>query len=178
MQTAAEELAFRGYLLQGLAARFRSRLLWWGAPALLFGLLHWSPREGWPAVLAAAALGLILADVTARSGNLSAAIGLHFANNAVALLVVAMPSPLAGLSLFVAGVDPADAATVQLLLLSDLAVTLIAYAVWLGFWARRRRLHFRPPELSDDRPIATAGTGDELDFKLRPPEDQLAVFAP
>ena len=144
VQTAAEELAFRGYLMQGLAARFRSRLVWWLAPALLFGLLHWNPaRKRWPAVLAAAAIGLILADVTARTGNLSAAIGLHFANNVVALLVVAMPSPLAGLSLFVAGVDPADAATVRLLLLSDLAVTLIAYAVWLGFWARRRRLHSR-----------------------------------
>ncbi len=141
VQTAAEELAFRGYLLQGLAARFRSRLVWWVAPALLFGLLHWSPRDGWLAVLAAAALGLILADVTVRTGNLSAAIGLHFANNAVALLVVAMPSPLTGLSLFVAGVDPADTGTVRLLLLCDLAVTLLAYAVWLGFCARRRRLH-------------------------------------
>ena len=55
VQTAAEELVFRGYLMQGLAARFRSSLVWWLLPALLFGLLHWSPQvygaDAWLVVL-------------------------------------------------------------------------------------------------------------------------------
>ena len=58
-------------------------------------------------MLAAGLIGLILGDVTARTGNLSLAMGLHFANNAIALLLVAMPSPLAALSLYLAPVDPA-----------------------------------------------------------------------
>ena len=136
VQTAAEELAFRGYLMQGLAARFRSRWVWWLLPAALFGALHWNPGEfgpnAWLVALSTGLIGLVLADVTVRTGNLSAAIGLHFANNVASLLVVSLPSPLAGLSLYLARIDPSDAAAVRLLLLADLATTLAAYAAWLA----------------------------------------------
>ncbi len=150
IQTAAEELVFRGYLMQGLAARFRSRFVWWVVPSMLFGTLHWNPGEfgsgAWIGVLSAAVIGLVLADVTARTGDLSLAMGLHFANNALALLVLATPGEVASLSLFVAGVDPADEATMRLLLLADLATTLLAYAVWLAFRSRQRgRLHSAGP---------------------------------
>ncbi len=145
VQTAAEEIAFRGYLLQGLAARFRSRWIWWLLPALGFGALHWNPAEfganAWLVALSTAVIGLILADVTIRTGNLSAAIGLHFANNVASLLVVALPSPLASLSLYLAEIDPADADALRPLLLADLATTLAAYAAWLALCHRRRRLH-------------------------------------
>jgi membrane protease YdiL (CAAX protease family) len=145
VQTAAEEIAFRGYLLQGLAARFRSRWIWWLLPALGFGALHWNPaefgRNAWLVALSTAVIGLILADVTIRTGNLSAAIGLHFANNVASLLVVALPSPLAGLSLYLAGIDPADADALRPLLLADLATTLAAFAAWLALCHGRRRLH-------------------------------------
>lgn len=147
VQTAAEEIAFRGWLMQGLAARFRSRAVWWLVPALLFGLLHWDPGsfgdEAWIAVVSATAMGLVLADVTIRTGNLSAAMGLHFANNAVALLVVAMPSPLSALALWVMVPEPGLGAPKRLLLLLDLATTLAAYGLWLAACAGRRRLHSR-----------------------------------
>jgi membrane protease YdiL (CAAX protease family) len=140
VQTAAEELAFRGYLMQGLAARFRSPLAWWAAPAVLFGLLHWNPAQfggdAWLVAAAAAAVGLILGDVTARTGDLSLAMGMHFANNAVAVLVLAPPSPLAALSLYLLPLDPADPRLRPLLLL-DLATTLAAYATWLALRTRR-----------------------------------------
>ena len=127
LQMGAEELAFRGYLMQGLAARFRARALWWVLPAVLFGLLHWSPAEFGPnaalAVLNAVLIGLILGDVTARTGNLSLAMGLHFANNTIALLLVAIPSPLSALSLYLAPVAATDTAALRLLLLIDLAGT-------------------------------------------------------
>ena len=95
VQTAAEELAFRGFLMQCLAARFARPLVWFLLPALLFGALHWNPAElGANAslvALSATVIGLVLADVTAKTGNLSAAIGLHFANNVTSLLVVSLP---------------------------------------------------------------------------------------
>jgi uncharacterized protein len=142
VQVAAEELAFRGYLMQGLAARFRARAVWLGVPALPFGILHWNPVEfganAWLVVVASVVAGLVLGDVTARSGNLSLAVGLHFANNAVALLIVALPSPLAGLSLFVYPVDPGDAAALRPLLALDLAVILAAWGVWLALRRGRR----------------------------------------
>ena len=145
VQTAAEELVFRGYLMQGLAARFRSWLVWWLVPALLFGLLHWSPQvygaNAWLAVLSATLIGLALADVTARTGGLSLAMGLHFANNVAAVLILAPPSELSWLSLFAVDVDPADPAAMRRLILADLATTLAAYALWLGFGGRWRRLH-------------------------------------
>ncbi len=144
IQTAAEEMLFRGYLAQGLAARFRSRLVWWLGPALLFGVMHWNPAtfgaNAWLVVVSAALTGLILGDVTIRSGNLSLAMGLHFANNAIALLVVAPPSPLSGLTLFEAPIDPSDAGGFRPFLLADIGSTLLIYAIWLGYngWRDRR----------------------------------------
>ena len=49
---------------------------------------------------AATLIGLVLADVTVRTGGLSLAMGLHFANNAVAVLMLAAAAELSGLSLF------------------------------------------------------------------------------
>lgn len=136
VQASAEELAFRGYLMQALAARFGTPLLWWVLPALLFGLLHWDPAGlGWMAVVAATVSGLVLADVTVRTGNLSAAIGLHVANNIIALLILAPPSALDRLSLFVQGDAPALRGG---LLLIDVTTTLAAWGLW-RLWGRVSR---------------------------------------
>ena len=146
LQTAAEETLFRGYLLQSLAARFRSPLAWALAPALAFGALHWNGpalgRDAWLAVAAAAAIGLAFADVTARTGNLSAAIGLHFGNNVAALLIVAMPGPTGALGFWLAPVDAAH--PMRAWLLADIATTLAAWGLFRLVLARReRRLHSR-----------------------------------
>lgn len=141
VQTAAEELFFRGYLTQALAARFRSPLAWALLPSLAFGALHWDGGayggDAWLAVAAAAVVGLALADVTAVTGNLSAAIGLHFANNVAALLVVAMPGPTAALALWVSPVDALH--PMRAWLLADLAITLAAWGAWRTVLARRVR---------------------------------------
>lgn len=103
IQTLAEELLFRGYLQQQLAARFRSALIWMALPALVFGLLHLDPaRLGGAAgfmVLAAFAFGLAAADLTARSGSIGAAWGAHFANNMMAIAVLATDGTITGLAL-------------------------------------------------------------------------------
>ena len=111
IQTLAEELAFRGYLLQQLAARFRSPLVWGLGPALLFGVLHFDPgRMGDSAAVAVAAatlFGVAAADLTARTGSIGLAWGVHMANNAVAILGLATKGTITGLALRVTpyGVD-------------------------------------------------------------------------
>lgn len=103
VQTGAEELVFRGYLLQQMAARFRSPLAWAVFPSLLFGALHYNPFApgGLPAaMIVPAAGGIVLAAVTARTGGIAAAWGVHFGVNALALLVIAPPEHLSGLGLY------------------------------------------------------------------------------
>lgn len=102
VQTGAEEAVFRGYMLQQLRARFRSPLAWAVVPSILFGLIHWDPSQpggGLPTMLATGFGGFILAIVTARTGDLFAAWGVHFGVNCAAILLVAPEAYLSGLAL-------------------------------------------------------------------------------
>lgn len=143
VQTATEELVFRGYLMQQLAARFRARLIWLGLPALLFGLLHWNPDEfgphAWLIVAVAFVIGLVLGDVTAREGNLSAAMGLHFGNNVFTILVIGPPSPLGVLSLWTLAIAPDNVEAMRATLIVNIAATLVAWGLYRVISARRRR---------------------------------------
>ena len=90
VQSSAEELIFRGYMMQELFARFRSRAVWMGVPALLFGAVHFvngtSAADGLFYAIWATALGLACGDLVARTGSMGAAIGLHWVNNIFAML--------------------------------------------------------------------------------------------
>ncbi|MEO1680810.1 MAG: CPBP family intramembrane glutamic endopeptidase [Pseudomonadota bacterium] len=112
VQASTEELVFRGYLLQQLAARFPGVPAWMGVPALLFGLAHWSPDTAGDNALLflvwAFVFGVAAADLTARTGTIGAAIGFHVANNAFAVLAVSLPGPGAGLALYHLGITAAD----------------------------------------------------------------------
>ncbi len=103
IQTGAEEIAFRGYLQTQLAARFRRPVIWLMGPAILFGALHFAPQiQGDTAIIAVGAatlFGVIAGDLTARTGSIGAAWGFHFANNSLAILILATPGALSGLSL-------------------------------------------------------------------------------
>ncbi|MEM6479619.1 MAG: CPBP family intramembrane glutamic endopeptidase [Pseudomonadota bacterium] len=135
LQTGAEELVFRGYLLQQLGARFGVglRAVWLFLPALLFALGHVSFEEqganAWAIFAVTLLFAVITADMTARTGSLGAAWGLHFINNVQALLVISLMGPLSGLSL---GTVPMTAAmpAVLPLLAADAAALLIVYSVW------------------------------------------------
>jgi membrane protease YdiL (CAAX protease family) len=139
IQTGAEELVFRGYLQQQLAARFARPLVWMLLPSALFGLAHYAPDQAghsaWLVVAATGLFGLIAADLTARSGSLGLAWGLHFANNVLAILVISAMPGLDGLALFRLGED-AGALMVPLLGF-DMALMV---AVWgaCRLWLRRR----------------------------------------
>lgn len=105
IQVGTEEIFFRGYLQQQLACISNSRWIWMFVPSAMFGALHfWNGNgaaEGTIWAIWAMVLGLACADLTARTGNLGAAIGLHLSNNAFALLVVGVKDwPSSGLALF------------------------------------------------------------------------------
>lgn len=130
LQTGAEEILFRGYLQQQLAARFRSPLWWMVLPSLLFAGLHYQPAvmgdNALYVVAAAGLFGLLAADLTARTGSIGAAWGFHFANNVVAILIVALDGPLSGLALYTAPVSAA-AAEIRPLILLDMATTVVTW---------------------------------------------------
>ena len=131
LQTGAEELLFRGYLQSQLAARFRSPLLWLVFPSILFGFAHFGPGLPLSAALTyvafAALFGLMAGDLTARTGSIGAAWGMHFANNTLAILVVAVQGSLTGLGLYRSG-DIVTALSLCPLVILDLMALAL---VWL-----------------------------------------------
>ncbi len=141
LQTGAEELVFRGYLQQQLAARFATPLVWMVLPSVLFGLAHYAPAEmgenTWLVVATTGLFGLIAADLTARTGALGLAWGLHFANNCLAILLVSAMGGLDGLALFQLPEGAAHAEVMRPLLLADMALMV---AVWAAcrLWLRSR----------------------------------------
>lgn len=103
-QTGAEEVFFRGYLQSQIAARFRRPLIWLVIPAFAFGLAHFSPalptQTAWAYVGFASLFGLLAGDLTARTGSIGAGWGFHFANNTIAVTIIAVDGTITGLGLF------------------------------------------------------------------------------
>lgn len=132
IQTSAEEVLFRGYMQQSLAARFRSPIIWMGVPSVMFAAGHYAPgAAGENAVLItvwSCIFGLCAADLTARAGTLGPAIALHFFNNIVALLFISLPDSLSGLALYVLPYDMSDTGMLRQWLYVDFAVMI---AGWL-----------------------------------------------
>jgi CAAX protease family protein len=140
-QAGAEEILFRGYFQQQLAARFHSPLIWILVPSVLFGAAHFDPSAppaiAWLVVGAATLFGLCAADLTARTGSIGAAWGFHFANNIAAVLVLALNGNLSGLALYVTPFGADAAEILQPLILRDMATTLVIYAAIRFALARR-----------------------------------------
>ena len=141
MQVSAEEVAFRGYLLQQLRARFRSPLIWAVLPALAFGALHFDPAtygvvNATAYVVNAATMGTLAAFVTMRTGNLGAAIGLHFGNNA-SVTLFGLDGQLSGFSLYAVAMDPASGYATYSILTQTL-VAVVIFAAWWR-WMNRHR---------------------------------------
>ncbi len=112
LQTATEEALFRGYLLQQLAVKSRSPLVWMGIPALMFAALHYDPGSDlvdklWTGGLAFA-FSLAAADLTARTGTIGPAIGLHAATNLSGVLLVGLYGRMDGLAAWNLVLNPFD----------------------------------------------------------------------
>jgi membrane protease YdiL (CAAX protease family) len=133
IQTGAEELVFRGYLQQQLAARFRHPAIWMGVPSALFAWGHYLPADfganAWAVALWAGIFGLLAADLTARTGSLGAALGFHFANNVGAVLLVGIENDLDGLALWSLSIDLSDPGVIGPALAVDFATMLAAWLV-------------------------------------------------
>lgn len=114
VQSGSEELIFRGYLQQQLAAVSDRPIVWMALPSLLFGYLHYGNAEGaYGGVLYvfwAFCLGMACADLTARTGNIGAAIGLHTVNNIFVFCLYGMTDgPDSGFALFLYPFSPPQA---------------------------------------------------------------------
>jgi membrane protease YdiL (CAAX protease family) len=99
IQTSAEELFFRGYLLQAFGLLTRRPLLLIVITALLFALPHlanpevaasgdYGPLGGVVGSLGYLIMGVLLAAITLRDDGLELALGAHAGNNLFAGLVV------------------------------------------------------------------------------------------
>jgi membrane protease YdiL (CAAX protease family) len=102
IQTSAEELFFRGYLLQGMGLKTRSLLIPILGSSLLFMLPHLLNPEVksnfFLMALLYLLLGIFLAVITVKDDSLELAMGVHAANNLFAALILnysnsALPSP-------------------------------------------------------------------------------------
>lgn len=140
IQTSAEEIFFRGYLQQQLAARFSSPVVWMVLPSILFAFGHYQPGEaGGNAVMIAVwagIFGLLMADLTARSGSLGPAMAVHFANNAMAFLFTSLPDSLGGLALFHTPFGMEDEAAMRAWMPAEFAMMIV---LWLAARLALRR---------------------------------------
>ncbi|SFD01962.1 CPBP family intramembrane glutamic endopeptidase [Tropicimonas isoalkanivorans] len=130
VQAGTEELFFRGYLQQQLAARFPSVPVWLVVPSLAFGLMHMIPGEAGANAFVyavwATAFGLAAADLTARTGAIGAALGLHVVNNIAAVLLVSLSGAGSGLALYHIPMQLGDP-RIGALILPELALTLCSW---------------------------------------------------
>ncbi|MFD2739644.1 CPBP family intramembrane glutamic endopeptidase [Sulfitobacter aestuarii] len=131
VQVSAEEILFRGYVQQQLAARFRSPLIWMVLPSVLFALGHYLPEVAGDNALMialwAGLFGILMADLTARSGSLGPAIAVHFWNNVSAIVIISVPDDLSGLALYLTPFSMADEAATRAWLPVDFALMLVAW---------------------------------------------------
>lgn len=133
IQITAEELVFRGYLQQQLAARFKGFFWWMILPSLLFSLGHYKPNLdpllAVMIVFATLVFGVIAADLTRITGSLAAAMGLHFANNFFSLLVVGVPGQLSGIALYHTPFQMDDVEKISGFLALDIAMLFVIWII-------------------------------------------------
>lgn len=93
IQTAFEEIFFRGYLMQGFALVFRNGILPLMMTSLLFGMAHLSNPEtekfgAWIMLPYYSLFGLFLGLLALWNNGLELSIGIHAANNILSALLI------------------------------------------------------------------------------------------
>ena len=112
IQTSAEELFFRGYLLQGFGRTIRNPWVLSLLSGLVFAVPHFlNPEMGTNFVLLALfyfGFGFFLTMITLRDNSLELALGIHAANNLFAVTIANYSgSALTSISIFTStGIDP------------------------------------------------------------------------
>lgn len=105
IQSAAEEVFFRGYLLQALgsmgngtsalASLMRSRWFAVVASAFLFACFHGISQQNLPLFFDRFGFGLVAGWLVSRTGGLEAAVGAHVVNNICAWIYAALTTSIA-----------------------------------------------------------------------------------
>lgn len=93
IQAAAEEVFFRGYIMQALGLVWRREWFAVVGSALLFALFHGT--QNLPLFFHRFCFGLIMGALVWRTGGLEASIGAHIANNLGAFLWAALTTSVA-----------------------------------------------------------------------------------
>ncbi len=132
VQTTAEELFFRGYLMQWVSLASRRKVVIALASAVLFTVPHLSNPEvtsqlGLEALVMSSiyfATGFGLGWVSAVSGTIELAVGAHWVNNVVSFLLVAPEQSVATGSLFV------DASPNVYLAAVGNLIVVVVFIVW------------------------------------------------
>jgi membrane protease YdiL (CAAX protease family) len=138
IQTASEELLFRGYSMQGLSLLVRSPILVALTSGLIFTLPHLANPElsagFWLVAPQYFVVGLALAVITLKDNGLELALGVHTVNNLFVGLVATFPdSAIQGETLFVSTtIDPVYS------LISVVVVYVLFYVIVFGSKIMRR----------------------------------------
>lgn len=135
LQVLAEEVVFRGYLLQALRLLLPAWAVWFAVSAL-FALAHGlnpESRDDYMFLVLFFVMGGYLTFLPFYSNGLETAIGVHLANNTMALLVVGNP-----LSNFPTATVFWAAAPGALESLATVSAILVAHFALLHWLVRRR----------------------------------------
>ena len=149
VQSAAEELIFRGYLLQIIWSKSASYLYAVICPSLIFGLLHFDAQSyganAWFYCFNTFVVGCLLCLVTLHTGNIALAFGLHWGGNTVSLVFFGVHGNLDGMALWLIFLDPTSVAMGIALIISTIFMILI-YSFWAVFYFNNFLPTFRVKE--------------------------------
>lgn len=157
LQAAAEEVGFRGYLSQALAAWFSRPVVGTAVAgavtAGLFALAH-GVQDVW-LFGDRLAFGLVASWLAWRTGGLEAPVALHVANNMVSLAFTASTGSLE---------DSLTASTLEWQFAAVDVAMMLAYAALVHRFVTRRPVDVRrepePPSLPPGTPGSLSGPGD------------------
>lgn len=139
IQASAEEVMFRGYILQYLASWSRHPLVWAVLPSVAFALLHYDsaldPAINRHTLTYTVSFGLVASVLVWRTGGLAAAMGLHIVNNILAIGMFGLEGTALGLELWL---FPPEAPDRMMLFNMVLGVVMLA-AAFILFKPERAR---------------------------------------
>ena len=166
LQTSFEEYLFRGYLMQGIGAKFKSRLFPLIFTSILFGLMHIANPEveklGYIIMIYYIGTGFFLGIITLLDEGLELALGFHAANNLVtALLITADWTAFQTNSLFKDFSDPSAGFDILIPVLVVFPILTFVFYKKYGWknWKEKLTGKIREPLTDNYRVIE--GIGDE-----------------
>ena len=148
LQTSAEELFFRGYLMQGLGQVFKHRIFPLLITSLLFGFMHFGNPEidklGPLLMVSYVSMGFFFGIITLMDEGLELALGYHAGNNLlISLLVTADWTAFQTNSLFL-DVSTPDVYMLAFMQLPMLLILLALFSWKYGWNNWRQRLISSP----------------------------------